>query len=162
MRDNPLFWGSQPAGARSAPSVTVDYPVASLPDFTITMTKETNANSVELLKRSEEIRKQAEMLKKKEAPEVLARIKDAIAHYAFTAADLGLVDTSTTPGTTRGRKASTSKPRKAAKGLANSSKPVSRAKFRDAAGNAWSGMGRKPKWFVAALAAGATLDSLKA
>ena len=53
------------------------------------MTKD-NANSLELLRQSEEIRKQSDALKKKEAPEVLARIKEAVAHYGFTAADLGL------------------------------------------------------------------------
>lgn len=123
------------------------------------MTKETHANSVELLKRSEEIRNQAELLKKKEAPEVLARIKDAIAHYAFTAADLGLVESTPSARAARGSKVSS---RKAVKSPTGPARPASKAKFRDAAGNSWSGMGRKPKWFVAALAAGATVDSLKA
>lgn len=37
------------------------------------------------------------------------------------------------------------------------SKPVA-AKYRDGAGNTWSGRGLKPKWLQAALAGGATLD----
>jgi DNA-binding protein H-NS len=41
-------------------------------------------------------------------------------------------------------------------------KKSSAAKYSDGAGNAWSGTGRKPRWFVAALAAGKTPEDLAA
>lgn len=41
-------------------------------------------------------------------------------------------------------------------------KKSSAAKYIDGAGNAWSGRGRKPQWFVAALAAGKTPEDLVA
>lgn len=41
-------------------------------------------------------------------------------------------------------------------------KKSSAAKYSDGAGNAWSGRGRKPHWFVAALAAGKTPEDLAA
>lgn len=114
--------------------------------------------SAELLKQSEALRRQAEELKRKEIPEVVGRIKEAIAHYGLTAADLGLV----------------AAPRKAAKkvragaGPSESTarnKPAKKAtaiKYRDSTGHTWSGRGPKPKWFKDALAAGATEESLRA
>lgn len=114
--------------------------------------------SAELLKQSEALRRQAEELKRKEIPEVVGRIKEAIAHYGLTAADLGLA----------------AAPRKAATKVRTAtvpsepsakSKPAKKAttiKYRDSAGNTWSGRGPKPKWFKDALAAGTTEDSLQA
>jgi len=52
--------------------------------------KSTHLTSADLLKQSEALRRQAEELKRKETPEVVARIKEAIAHYGLTAQDLGL------------------------------------------------------------------------
>jgi DNA-binding protein H-NS len=34
-------------------------------------------------------------------------------------------------------------------------------KFKDDAGNAWSGFGPKPRWLTEALAAGKTIEELK-
>ena len=124
------------------------------------MTKE-NANSLELLRQSEEIRKQSEALKKKEAPEVLARIKEAVAHYGFTAADLGLSGGKAMTKTAKSAKRSRSPQAKAGLALPKAKAPGS-IKFRDGQGNTWSGFGRKPKWYLAALAAGASPESLKA
>jgi DNA-binding protein H-NS len=115
-----------------------------------------NANSLELLKQSEEIRKQAEALKKKEAPEVLARIREAVAHYGFTAADLGLA------GNKASAKAGKAGRLPKTKSIKAPTKSTSAIRFTDPKGNKWSGIGRKPKWFQDALAAGATIDSLKA
>ena len=41
-------------------------------------------------------------------------------------------------------------------------KAASQVRFRDQAGNAWSGRGPKPRWLKEALAAGQSLDSLAA
>lgn len=122
-------------------------------------TKTTPTTSTELLKQSEALRRQAEEMKRKEIPEVVARMKEAIAYYGLTARDLGLAD---------GRSAKSAgdvkapAPKKAAgKGGKKAGKKPSVAKYRDTAGNSWSGFGPKPKWFKEALAAGATEESLR-
>ena len=124
------------------------------------MSKETGATSAELIKRSEELRQQGEALKKKEAPEVMAKIKEAIAHYGFTAADLGLAGVK---AKTRAPQAKKAKPAKSPTVASTVKvKAPSVAKYRDDAGHSWTGIGPKPKWLREALAAGATEASLKA
>jgi DNA-binding protein H-NS len=93
---------------------------------------------------------QAEAIKKKEVGGVIARIKEAIAHYGLTAADLGLAGKAPKaakvpkPGRKPGRK-------KAAK--------AGIVKYRDG-DNTWTGHGRRPQWYVAAIAAGKTPEDL--
>jgi DNA-binding protein H-NS len=95
----------------------------------------------------------AEEIRKKEVGEVIARIKDAIAHYGLTAADLGFktgVRVSKAQGPMKSaRKAE----RKAGNGAAKT-KPASVAKYSDGQGRTWSGIGKRPGWFKDALAAG--------
>jgi DNA-binding protein H-NS len=86
---------------------------------------------------------QAEAIKKKEAAEVIARIKDAIAQYDLTAKDLGF-------GGGRGASKSARLSRTAAAGG-----------YADGQGNTWSGHGRRPQWFLEAIAAGKTPEELK-
>lgn len=93
------------------------------------------------------LKKQADAIKQKEVGGVVARIKEAIAHYGLTAADLGLA-------------------KRAKAAVAAKKKPGRRkkralpVKFRDAAGNSWNGHGRRPKWFLEALASGKSPDDL--
>ena len=101
---------------------------------------------------------QADSLRKKEVAEVVVKIKDAIAHYGLTAADLGLA-----AGARKNAKLSAaggdklaSKQRKKA-GPKPSAKTV---KFKDENGNTWGGMGKRPAWFKAALASGKTPEEL--
>ena len=103
---------------------------------------------------------QADALRKKEVAEVIAKIKDAIAHYGLTVDDLGLGKvvlagdkTLAAVGEKPGRKLS----KKA--GAKRSARP---AKFKDDNGNTWSGMGKRPGWFKAALASGKTPEQLLA
>lgn len=102
----------------------------------------------------EKLQKQADVLKTKEVAGVVARIKVAIEHYGLTAADLGL----------SGRTTKTVEPvgkvvvKKARKKAAKKSTGVIR--FRDEAGNTWTGHGKRPNWFLAALEAGKTPESL--
>ena len=90
---------------------------------------------------------QADAIAAKERAEVINRIRVAIEHYGLTAAELGL----------SGRAAIRRKPGATAVGKAKSTtapatpKPI---KFADGTGNTWSGMGKRPNWFKAALAAG--------
>ncbi len=92
------------------------------------------------------LERQAEALRQKEIADVVARIRDAIAHYGLTADDLGL-----------------GSPRKRAAGKAGKkTRKAPTVKFRDAEGHTWSGHGRRPRWFVEALAGGKSADDLLA
>ncbi len=120
------------------------------------MPKSTTLTSAELIKRSEALRQQAEELKRKEIPAVVARMKDAIAHYGLSAADLGLGGVAAPAAKKRG-KASAKR-----MGVKVGKRGPSVIKYRDADGHAWSGFGPRPKWFKEALAKGITEDALKA
>lgn len=99
----------------------------------------------------DKLQKEAQALRAKEISGVVARIKEAIAHYGLTPQELF--------GET-----ATKKPRgKAAKGAgkAAAKKPASAPKYRDDAGNTWTGHGKRPNWFKAALDAGKTAADLE-
>ena len=103
---------------------------------------------------------QAHTLRKKEVADVVARVTEAIAHYGLTAADLGFGHTAAT--TEKSSAAVGTKPaKKRRKGAA--AKPAAKAvKFKDDQGHTWGGIGKRPDWFKAALAAGKTADDLLA
>lgn len=103
----------------------------------------------DIQKEIESLQKAAETLRQKEVAGVIERIKTAIATYQLTASDLGL-------GT--GKAASAPKRAKARRGA----KAARGAGYRDAAGNTWSGRGRRPGWLNAALAAGKSLEDFRA
>jgi DNA-binding protein H-NS len=84
-----------------------------------------------------------------ERNDVIARIKEGVAFYAITAEDLGLGST--------GRKKKAGKPA----GATPSGRAAGRVKYKDDAGNAWSGFGRKPRWYLEALAGGKTEAELR-
>jgi DNA-binding protein H-NS len=94
---------------------------------------------------------QAEAIKKKEAAGVIARIKEAIAHYGLNAADLGLA----------GKAPKAAKAVKAAKPGRKKAAKAGVVKYRDGA-NTWTGHGRRPQWYVAAIAAGKKPEDLLA
>jgi DNA-binding protein H-NS len=78
---------------------------------------------------------QAEALRKAEAAGVIARIKDAIAVYGITAADLGLTG------------ASSSRATPANEPPANGKLEAGVAKYRNpATGQTWTGRGKPPVW----------------
>jgi len=85
----------------------------------------------------------AKLQKQKDA----RRIRKAIDYYGLTAEELGFA-----PGT-RGEAAAGNAARKTSRKVA--------VKYRDGAGNEWSGRGRRPAWFIAALAAGRSIDELE-
>ncbi len=97
----------------------------------------------------EALQEQAEKLKRKEVEGVITRIKEAIAAYSLTAADLGL---STAPAARRGPAGK------------RGAKPARRArssgvvKFRNEAGQVWGGRGPRPQWLREALAGGKSLQ----
>ena len=100
------------------------------------------------------LQKQAESLKARDLPGVVERIREAVAYYGITAGDVfgagGEVKTvARKAGAKRGG------PRKTTKRKAHLP-----PKFRDEAGNAWSGHGKRPNWYKDALAAGKTQQDL--
>lgn len=105
-----------------------------------------------ILKQIEDLQRQAERVRKAEVDGVVGRIKEAIRTYGLTAADLGL-----------GRKARARKSPAAAPARARKTSTAGAAKFRDAeSGRTWSGRGRRPQWFVNAIASGKTPEDLMA
>lgn len=103
---------------------------------------------------------QAEALRKQEVAEVVAKVKDAIAHYGLTAADLGFGSAAR-----RSRKAATAlagKPAPKRRKPAAAKPAAGAVKFADEQGNSWAGIGKRPAWFKAALAAGKSPEDLRA
>ena len=100
------------------------------------------------------LQKEAEALKVKEVPGVVARIKEAIEHYGLTAADLGFSG----PAAKAVKPVGTVVAKKTRKKAVD--KPTGVIRFRDEAGHTWTGKGKRPNWYLAAIAAGKTPESL--
>lgn len=96
----------------------------------------------------QKLQKEAESLRAQETAEVVAKIKSAIAVYGITAKDLGLSGPAA-----KLKRAPKAAAKRGTKAKSKGSRPV---KYRDADGNEWVGFGKRPAWFVAALAAGKT------
>lgn len=104
------------------------------------------------------LQQEADALKAKEVAGVIARIQEAIAHYGLTPADLF----GKSAGPVRRQPAARTAARrgKASSKAAKPAKPPTPAKYQDDAGHQWSGIGKRPNWFKAALAAGKTAEDL--
>jgi DNA-binding protein H-NS len=118
-------------------------------------TKKSSATLEALHAQIADLQSQAEAIRKEEIAEVIAKMKVAIEHYGITAADLGLKGSraargSAAPFAAKARKSGASP--KAARAF----------KYADDQGNKWVGMGKRPHWFTAALAAGKTPEDLLA
>jgi DNA-binding protein H-NS len=120
--------------------------------------------SQELQAQIDALQKEAALLKKKEVQGVIERVKEAIAFYELTAADLGLnIAAPKAAGKKAARKGAKPGPKPGAKAVKTAAvTPIGTIKFKDSAGHTWSGRGPKPGWFKEALAQGKTLDDLKA
>jgi DNA-binding protein H-NS len=97
------------------------------------------------------LKKQADEIRSREVKEVVSRIKQAIKHYGLTPRELfGKAAGAAGPARqVRGAKAGQS-----AKAVPRKVKPAGAIRFRDEAGNSWTGRGKRPNWFKAAIAAG--------
>lgn len=109
----------------------------------------------------ERLKKERDALRATEVKEVVSRIKEAISHYGLTAEDLGLAPKR------RGRKPASTvavmpAKKRATKGAtkAGTKKPPSPPKYSNGVDKTWSGHGKRPGWFVEALAAGKTADDM--
>lgn len=101
------------------------------------------------------LEQEAETIRKREISGVIVRMKEAIAHYNLTAADLGL---STRRATASNASDKSKSRRKSAK--KGSRRGTGVVKYRDEAGNTWTGHGRRPQWFIQALGSGKTAADL--
>ena len=113
------------------------------------------------------LQRQAEILRKRERTEIIAKIKEAIAAYEFTAEDLGLSSarlhnpakklTAKTNQHGRGPERRTDK-----KSSIMDRRGVVAPKYRDlTTGATWTGRGKQPKWLAAAIKGGKKLEDFK-
>jgi DNA-binding protein H-NS len=120
----------------------------------------------QIQKQIENLQRQAEQIRSREVGEVVARIREAIAHYGLTTEE---VFGSAAPGKkTRGRRkgsgSSTAGATGSASGAARKStragrKSAAKPMYRDENGNTWSGRGRPPRWITSAIAEGKSKES---
>jgi DNA-binding protein H-NS len=102
----------------------------------------------------QKLQREAEALRAKEVDGVIARMKEAIAHYGLTPEDLGFTKRATIARVARGKVAEKKGRRQGVK------KAAAGIRYRDDSGNTWVGRGKRPDWFKAALAAGKTAEDL--
>lgn len=106
-------------------------------------------NYASLVKQIASLQAEAEKVRQQEIDGVIARIREAIAFYQLSAADLGFG----AKGPARAAKAPAKRGRKPGK----AKKTTAAVKFRDEAGNTWVGRGKRPQWLRDALAGGKQL-----
>ena len=92
----------------------------------------------ELLAQKAELERRIQETQKSERQSAINKVRALMAEFGLTVEDLG------------GRAAAA--PKKAADGTRKAA-----VKYRDAAGNTWSGRGLQPRWLKEALASGKTL-----
>lgn len=111
----------------------------------------------QLQKQIAKLQQEADAIKAKEVAGVVERIQEAIKHYGLTASDLFPVASS------REGKGSrvAAKVVRTAKANRPQKKPPAPPKYTDGQSKTWNGIGKRPGWFVAALAAGKTAKDLE-
>ena len=110
---------------------------------------------VQINRQIDKLQRQAEALKQQEVSGVISRIKSAIDHYGLSAKDLGLTGT-------RGGAGSPKAGRKTLAGKTLTVRKPVPVKYRDQEGHTWTGRGKRPNWFKAALEAGKSPEDLAA
>ncbi|MEJ1933859.1 H-NS histone family protein [Nostoc sp. NIES-2111] len=114
-------------------------------------------NLKQLLAQIERLQAQANALKNKERAGVISRIQEAIAHYGLTSEELFSKPARTSRAApTRQAKAT----KAAAKAVVKRQYKPGKPKYHDGTGRTWTGQGKRPNWFVAALADGKTAESM--
>lgn len=114
----------------------------------------------EMLAQIEELQKQAQKQRKEEYSSVLKTIKRQIAEYGITAEELGF-SAGAAPAK-RGRKAgrpATAKPGRKPRAKRATAGTKVAPKYKDDAGNTWTGRGKMPTWLAKSVAEGRTLES---
>ena len=109
---------------------------------------------LQVLKQIDELKSQAEKLRRAEVDGVVKRIREAISHYGLSASDLGLG-----AGGGGAPKVASKKPgRKPGRPKKVFGKSTVAPKFRDENGNTWAGRGKRPIWLRDALLGGKKLE----
>lgn len=101
-----------------------------------------------VLAQIEQLQRQADALRKKEIAGVVARIQEAIEHYNLTPEEL-FGSSGSRGRTSEGRNGGRAGRRKAGT-----------AKYQGPEGQTWTGVGKRPRWFVEALESGKSADDL--
>jgi DNA-binding protein H-NS len=99
------------------------------------------ADLQELIRQKAELERQIAQLNSKGRQDAIDEIRKLMSEHGLTATDL----------------VASAKPPRKTKLDGSERKPVA-AKYKDAAGNQWTGRGLKPKWLSAALAGGRKLE----
>ena len=112
----------------------------------------------QVLSQIETLKKEADLLRSKEAQGVIDRIKEAIAHYGLTEADLF-------PKAVRGNspnaKVGKGKRGGRAAGTAKAKPTPGVPKYADpTTGKTWTGQGKRPVWFKQAIESGKPAEEL--
>lgn len=123
-------------------------------------TKKTGSTLAALDAQIAKLQAQAEALRSKEIGAVIANMRETIARYNLTAADLGLGAAKRKAQKTAASKATRNS--NGTKSRARGKKGARRIKFTDGQGRGWSGIGKRPNWFKDALAAGKKPEDLLA
>lgn len=111
-------------------------------------------NLKQLLAQIGKLQSQADALKQKEKLGVIARIQEAIAHYNITSDELF------SKPERKARAEAATAPVKRAKTKKVATKGAGEPKYQDVTGRTWTGRGKRPAWFVEALAEGKTPESM--
>jgi len=117
----------------------------------------------QIVKQIAALQAEADRARKKEAGDVIAKIRAAISAYGLTAADLGLA-AGTRPAATAPKAAAaagdaaTPIKRRRRRGAAKVAKAPAVVKFRNDSGGTWGGRGKRPQWLRDALAGGKQLS----
>ena len=106
---------------------------------------------VELVQEIETLKAEAERLRAEEVDGVIARIREAIATYGLTSADLF------------GKRIPSSRQQKkrASAPMAGTPKKTIGVRYADGHGNSWGGRGPRPGWLRDALERGEVLESFR-
>ena len=113
----------------------------------------------EMMAQIEDLGKQAEKQRKEEYSAVLKTIKKQIAEFNITAEELGF-SAGATPAK-RGRKPGrpAAKPGRKPRAKRATAGTKVAPKYKDDAGNTWTGRGKMPTWLAKSVAEGRTLES---
>lgn len=118
------------------------------------------SNYSEIVTQIEELKKQAEKIRKEEFSSVVKAIKKQMADYGITPEDLGLKAHAVAKLGRKSRAVSKNRGSTLRTKRTNSGVKVV-PKYADDAGNTWTGRGKQPKWIVSAIASGRSLESMK-
>lgn len=110
----------------------------------------------QVLDQIEVLQKEAAELRAREVKDVVARIQEAIEHYGLTPKDLF-------PARPQAKAAvASSVPKVRSKRAATAKRGAGAPKYADPSGSGktWTGQGKRPGWYVAALDGGKTAEDL--